>query len=343
MLSKKWSKMNFLTTRLSGGITSAPILAVIRPDGGFPDVKGGPAPIYDEMSAQPDTLARFAAAKVPEAPRGSILAGAGDSYAAALAGQYASDGTCLAVDPYALATNPKMAEGRDVFFISVSGKTSSNVRAAQEVRKLARHTTAVTAVPGSPLAELADGVVALPMKYAPKTPGILSFCLSLLAVMKITGQDCQGDFVESYNRAKGVTTVSFAKGVTYFLGNHLAFPVAIYAAAKTYEFLGSVAQGEQLEEFSHMQLFSMTRSDVVNAFSAFDPYAISKKLSAAVKDQRYVSNLIPDRGSTLAERLFYSVFVVQLSVLKEARLRGLSEPKFLTDKGRLAISDSMIY
>lgn len=289
------------------------------------------------------SLSKFAATSLPKAPEGSIFVGAGDSYAAALAGFFASDGRCLGMDPYALASNPNMASNRDIYFISASGRTSSNISAARKVKRYAARITSITAVRDSTLATLTDAKIVLPMNYAPKSPGMLSFCLSLLAVLKIVGQDSSGDFAASFRRAKRYSSFPFVNGVNYYLGNSLAYPVSIYAAAKTYEMLGLRAQGEQLEEFSHMQLFSITRSDVVNAFSAFDPSAASKRLTAALKRQRYTTNLIPDFGSTLAERLFYSVFVVQLSVTRESRLRGLSEPKFLADKGRLAISDSMIY
>src|SRR5712692_6512233 len=103
--------------------------------------------ISEEVERQPKALNRFARSKMPKAPEGSIFVGAGDSYAAALAGFYASKGGCMGLDPYTVATDPEITKGREVFFISVSGRTSSNLLAARRVRRLAKKTTALTAVP----------------------------------------------------------------------------------------------------------------------------------------------------------------------------------------------------
>lgn len=306
-------------------------------------MKGGLAWLDDEVAAQPNALKRFLNGSIRRAPYGSAFVGAGDSYAAALAAFFSSDGRCIALDPYALASNPRMADGRHIYFISVSGKTSSNLGAALKVRQRAKRTTAITAVADSPLARLTNSTIILPMEYEPRTPSMLSFCLALLAVLRIVGRDCAGDYHGSYNKAKREPSLSFGRGVTYFLGNSLAYPVALYAAAKTYELIGLRAQAEQLEEFSHMQLFSLTKSDTVNAFSAFDPSGIAPRLSQALQDRGYVSNKVENWGSSFTEKLFHSVFVVQLSVLKEARRRGFAEPRFLADKKRLHVSDSMIY
>ena len=112
--------------------------------------------LSDEVESQPQTLEKFARLELPKARRGSIFVGAGDSYAAAQAGCFASDCRCMALDPYVLASAPKIAEGREVFFVSVSGRTRSNVQAARKARPYAKRTTALTAVADSPLAGLAD-------------------------------------------------------------------------------------------------------------------------------------------------------------------------------------------
>lgn len=299
--------------------------------------------LEDEVGTEPDALRRFALARVPRAPRGSIFVGAGDSYAAALAGFYASGANCIAFDPYALASRPAVAKGRDVFFISVSGSTSANVKAAKEVKDIAHRTTAITAVPDSPLGTTAERTLVLPMTYVPRTPGMLSFCLSLLAVLMVVDLDCAGDFEACYSHAKRSHEVAFGSGVTYFLGNSFAHPVALYASAKTYEVAGSRAQAEQLEEFSHMQLFSLARPDVVNVFSCFDPAAMAGKLTKALRKSGYRARLVPSWGSTAVEQLFHAVFIVQHSVLREARASGLKEPRFLDAGRRLRVSDSMIY
>jgi fructoselysine-6-P-deglycase FrlB-like protein len=297
-----------------------------------------------EIAGQPEALREFARSRVPKASRGSIFVGAGDSYAAALAGFYASGGRCIALDPYTLASEPGIAKGLEVFFISASGKTSSNLTAARKVAGVARRTTAVTAKGRNSLAALVDRVVRIPMTYIPKTSGMLSFSLALAAVLRIARGETSCDFDRAMTAARTDSVdVSFGSGTTYFLGNSLAYPVALYAAAKSYEVLGTKAHAELLEEFSHMQLFSLAKEDAVNVFSCFDPLGLSERLRSALSGRGYDSHRIPERGPSSEERLFHAVFVAQLSVVTRAKIAGLSEPTFLSTGYRLGLSDSMIY
>jgi len=232
----------------------------------------------------------------------------------------------------------------DVFLISVSGRTVSNLAAARSVRRLARRTVAITADERSRLAGLVDQVVRLPMAYVPRTPGLLSYTLSLLAVLKIAGRRDRCDFEAAYRAAgKDEGRVSWGDGTTYFLGNALAYPAALYAAAKTYEFLGMKAHPELLEEFSHLELFSLTLADRLNIFCAFDPDGASGRLSRAIARGGYGVSVVPSGGRSEMERLFHAVFVAQRSVLRRAGELGLKRPGFLASRARLAASDSMIY
>ena len=290
------------------------------------------------------TLRSFSEKEMPLAPRGSIFVGAGDSYAAALAGFYASGGRCIALDPGTLAGAPEFAEGVEVFFISVSGRTASNIAAASRIAKFAKRTTTITTDPASPLAEITRRVVRLPMEYVPKTPGMLSFSLSLLAVMNLVGEAGRCDFQELFRDAlQDRGSISSGGGTTYFLGNGLAHAVALYAAAKDYEFLGSKAHAELIEEFSHLELFSLGRKDSVNIFSSFDPSEMAPRLARALKAAGYQARVVPSRGGTKIGQLFHDVFLVQLAVLGRASAAGLVEPRFLSSGERLRTSDSMIY
>jgi len=297
-----------------------------------------------EVESQPGVLLKFSNSSFPRARRGSIFVGAGDSYSAAMAGFYASNGSCIAIDPYHLASMPGIARGADVFLISVSGRTASNLAAARKVRTLAKRTIAVTSDEESKLAGMVDEVVRLPMRYLPRTPGLLSYSLSLLAVMSIAGSLGKCDFegaLRAAHRDEG--RIHWGEGTTYFLGNSLAYPVAMYAAAKTYEFLGAKAHPQLLEEFSHLELFSLGPSDVVDVFSAFDPLGSAGRLAKALARQGYESHVVPGRGGSETEQLFHAVFASQLSVLRRAGKLRLSKPNFLMAPGSLAVSDSMIY
>jgi len=297
-----------------------------------------------EVERQPSVLLRFSNSKFPIARRGSIFVGAGDSYSAAIAGSYASNGSCIAIDPYHLASAPEIARGVDVYLISVSGRTASNLAAAGKVRALARRAIAITSDEKSKLAALVDEVVRLPLSYLPRTPGLLSYSLSLLAVMCIAGRREKCNFEDTLRAArKDEENIHWGEGATYFLGNSLAYPVAMYAAAKSYEFFGARAHPQLLEEFSHLELFSLDRTDVVNVFSAFDPFGAASRLTKALARQGYESHTVPSHGDSEVEEVFHAVFASQLSVLRRAGELGLSKPNFLAAGRRLAVSDSMIY
>ena len=135
----------------------------------------------------------------------------------------------------------------------------------------------------------------------------------------------------------------FGRGTTYFLGNSAAHAVAVYSAAKVYEFLGTKSHAELLEEFGHMELFSLKKSDSVNILTFLDPSGVAARLNGALLAQGYASRLVSSRGSSLLERLFHSVFVAQLAVLREAQDRNLPAPMFTRKRKQLNISDSMIY
>lgn len=299
--------------------------------------------LREEVESQVAVLERFGRSEFQRAPKGSIFVGAGDSYAAALAGFYASGGRNIALDPYSLASAPGFAKGLDVYLISVSGRTSANLAAAKSVRGIARKVTAITADEGGRLSSLTDDTVKLPMGYVPKSPGLLSFSSSLLAVLGISKGIGVIDFQETYEAARNDRGLTLGKGTTYFLGNALAYPVALYAAAKTYEFLGQRAHAELLEEFSHLELFSLRGDDAVNIFSSFDPSGASAKLSGALSRCGYPVCVVPRRGSSDLQRLFHDAFVAQISALESAERAGLTRPRFLTAGKRLKTSDEMIY
>lgn len=66
-----------------------------------------------EVARQPSALREFSGSRIARAPKDSLFVGAGDSYAAALAAFYLSQGRCIALDPYALVASPGIAAGRE--------------------------------------------------------------------------------------------------------------------------------------------------------------------------------------------------------------------------------------
>jgi len=132
-----------------------------------------------ELDEEPSLLSRARRAGPEPLPRGAILVGAGDSYAAALCASYLSRLDSLVLDPYELIAAPELARSKTVAVISVSGRTKSNVAAARSVKGIARARVGVTSVEDSPLAKEVDQTILLPVEYRPRSPGMASFALSL--------------------------------------------------------------------------------------------------------------------------------------------------------------------
>lgn len=298
-----------------------------------------------ETSLQPKVLQEFLQEQLPPAPPGSIFVGAGDGYAASWIASCLSSRKHMAVDPYELAADPSPAKGRNVYFVSASGRTASNLAAAEAVKGLARRRIAVTANPLGGIVEATDLAVFIPYRSVPRIPGTLSFSLSLLALLKLVsgGVDC--DFPRVYSMAdRDAAALRFSeRGVTHFVGNGPAFPVGLYSALKVYEILGKRAECNMLEEFSHAPLFSLEKADAVNIFTAFDPLGIGQRLWSSLKSRGFRPSRIAPYGVNAQERVFYLVFMSQIGVLRRARSSGAVRPYFLRAREKLAVSDAMIY
>lgn len=300
--------------------------------------------IAREVEAQPRCLDGFMGRRMRRARPGSLFIGAGDSYACSLAVQYLSRGRSFALDPYVLLASPEFARGREVYFISVSGRTRSNIAAAKAVKGIALSTTAITSNPGSPLAKVTRESLEIPCSYVPRTPGTLSFTLSLLAAIRLVCGPFTCDFARLLSQAKASSKLAFSRtGTTYFLGNGPAHAIALYSALKAFEMFGARAGGELLEEFGHANLFSLRRNDTVNIFTTFDPAGIGRKLASALGTEGFSQNLLPTNGRNEFESVFHTVFLVQTGILKEARSRRVTAPYIVGSKNKLKLSDSMIY
>lgn len=300
--------------------------------------------IREEIERQPKELVKLLKEKGEPAKRGSIFVGAGDSYIVSLIAFYASNGRCLAMDPYSLYSSREFSKGRDVYFVSISGRTKSNIELARELSGIANSRIAITADENSPLANQVDLIIKLP--YSPKKlPGTLSFTLATLLTLKLVKANLLCDFDKAYKNAKSRhEEILFAdNGTTYFLGNSIFHTLSLYATAKIYEFFGAKSQVQMLEQFSHMDIFSLTEFDTINILSSFDPLGKSKRLHELLITNGYRSKIVVIEGSDLIEQLFYGIFLIQLNILRKAYLLNLIEPYFTVSGKKLEISNAMIY
>lgn len=303
------------------------------------------ASLEGELQAAPSLLSKTLRGKKDVLHRESILAGAGDSYAAALCSSYLFPKASTAADPYELVASPEVARSKTVVFLSVSGRTRSNIAAARRVDRIATETIAITADEKSPLAKIVDRTIPLPYDYRPRAPGIASFSLMLAASARLLSADLHVNFTRALLKGKRMSRkLGFAReGVTFFLGNRALYAISIYAAAKLYEVFGARATCQRLEEFSHLELFSLGRRDTVNIYEGFDPLSIGQALAKSLRQAGYDSRLASTVTSNDFERVFAAVFATQFAILRWAGGMRMTRPYLSDAQQKLGISDSMIY
>jgi glucosamine 6-phosphate synthetase-like amidotransferase/phosphosugar isomerase protein len=251
----------------------------------------------------------------------------------------------VVLDPYELFSAPEIAKGRTVYFISVSGKTLSNLAASEAVVRFADRRVAVTANPDSELARTTDSSILLPYHFVPRQPGLVSFSLSTVALVRLAIGRFKCDFQSATSAAKlSSSDIRFiAGGRNHFLGNGALYEVCRYAVLKSYELTGEDAQATMLEEFGHSTVFGLKKGDVVNIFEDFDPAGLGGKLRTLLEDRGFVTTTVRLRRAGIIHKVFSCIFAVQLATLRRGMSIGLVRPHFLSAREMLSVSDSLIY
>ncbi|HYB03110.1 MAG TPA: SIS domain-containing protein [Nitrososphaerales archaeon] len=276
-----------------------------------------------------------------------IFVGAGDSLACAQFIERLKNFAPRSMDPYELSQNPLFARDKIVFFISVSGRTRSNIEAARAVEGIAKETVAITANQDSQLAKTCSKTIQLKFRKLPGvTPGTNSFTSSLLACSRMFGSiHAQFDLVPRMARANHWAERHSENAETvHFLATGFLFPIAFYGAAKLPEFLGERAEYQLTEEFSHVNLFSMTKKDLAIILKyGSDP--VGAKLCEELNCQGFCAELLDlkEPGTDpLEAAVTYSIYF-QYFALNAALRKGLRGPAFLENSVLLEISNKMIY
>lgn len=293
-----------------------------------------------DIQLQSDFLKKFQKQKLlsESQQKSAIFTGSGDSLASAMLAESFSDFKVKYFDPLDLLKNKKIAKNADVYFVSISGKTVSNIKVAQVARK----SVAITSNPGSKLAKTCTNVIHLQSPNSDVfTAGSVSFldsaltCISLVKPIKIP------DPAKIYKQAlSDAKKFKFTKKI-FVLGNYLTYPLAMYCAAKFYEILGHDAYYERIEQFSHMELFSAKNGDTVIIFEEKNQHNTQlaknlKKVGINVIHPNYNSK------NKISSVLYYTFFS-QLLPLFEAKKRGQQDCHFVLAKKLRSVSDNMIY
>ena len=162
--------------------------------------------------------------------------------------------------PMTCITFPQIAKGRHVFFVSVSGNTTANIRAENAMNTRDVPITAITMDANSPLAKECNDVIEIDVPRSPVvTSGTLTFtastiiCLSLISA--ITNTALVPKLMKSVKEIIRCMMTSASQGrFMFILGNDLLYPCAIYGKLKINEIFGLPSIAYSLDEFFHASL-----------------------------------------------------------------------------------------
>jgi fructoselysine-6-P-deglycase FrlB-like protein len=293
-----------------------------------------------DIFSQPKFLNKFKTQKPlsSKIQKNTIFTGSGDSLISAMLAEVFSNYLVKSVDPLDLLKNKSVLKNKTVYFVSISGNTISNIKVA----KMTTKSTAITSQSKSKLANACTKSIILKFPNSNMfTAGSISFlesaltCISLVTRFYIS-KDSR-IFEKALIDAKKVT---LGKRI-FILGNMYTFPIAMYCAAKIYELLGYDAHFERIEQFTHMELFSIKKGDTVIIFEGKNSH--NKKL---VKNLKRIGLTIihPQiKSKNKISELLYYVYFSQLLSLFEAKKRRKKECHFILAKQLRSVSNDMIY
>jgi len=268
----------------------------------------------------------------------TIFCGTGDSLAAALLAESFSNYHTRAVDPLDLLKNPSIIKNKDAYIISISGNTSSNVKAA----KLFKNATAITSHHTSKLVKVCPKKILLDYPSSGVfTSGSIGFIASALTCISLVSKFRVSGVIELFKKALLESKkIKLGKNI-FILGNLQTFPIAMYGAAKFYEVLGSNVHYSRIEQFSHMELFSAKRGDTVIIFE--EKNAHNTKMTKNLK--KFGLNVFQPKSGTknkISQVIFFT-FISQLTPLFYAKKNRQKECYFVTAKKLRNVSSNMIY
>ena len=267
----------------------------------------------------------------------AIFSGSGDSLASVMLAESFSGGMVKVMDPLDLYKNKQLVKSKHVYFVSISGNTITNIKVA----KIAKRTTAITSKAKSKLAKASDKTILLTApNNAVFTAGSISFLESALTCISLVKKITIPKDSKLFSKAKtDAKKVKVSKRI-FVLGNLFTFPLAMYCAAKFYEILGYDAHYSRIEQFSHMELFSVQKGDTVIIFEEKNSH--NKQLGRNLK-KIGINVIHPKVPSEKMSQMIYCTFFSQLLALFEAKKKRKKDCHFVTAKKIRNVSNQMIY
>jgi len=257
----------------------------------------------------------------------------------------------LCLTPHDIITFPQIAKGRHVFFVSVSGNTTANIRAANAMNTRDVPITAITMDANSLLAKECNDVIEIDVPRSPVvTSGTLTFTASTIICLSLISAITNTAFIPKlYEKCKRnyqiYDDISFTGQVHVILGNDLLYPCAIYGKLKINEIFGFPSIAYSLDEFFHAPLFGTRVKDNI--------LVLEKNEIRQKRKENTVSELLSKVGlknvslscgsRSILETIFTSIFLQQIIFVNQAKKMGITECSFLKNKRYLSISSKLIY
>ena len=268
----------------------------------------------------------------------AVFCGTGDSFVSAQLAEVFSGFRARACDPLDLLKNKRLAKDKDLYMISISGNTVSNIKLAKAVK----NTVAVTAYKQSRLVNACKKLILLQYPNSGiLTAGSISFLASALTCISLVSKIKIRNISKLYKKADTQSRKIRLRGKVFLLGNMHTFPIAMFGAAKIYEAVGLDAHYERIEQFSHMDLFSAKKGDTVIIFEGKNKY--NSKLASNLK--KYGLNIVQLQPNTknIQETVLFFIFVSEFIALYHAKKKNQKDCFFVTAKKLREASSSMIY
>jgi glutamine---fructose-6-phosphate transaminase (isomerizing) len=273
-----------------------------------------------------------------------IYVGSGDSYVAGLIVEYLTSHKCRCYSPSDLF-NSKFIEDKTYCFISVTGKTKSNIEVAQRATQAGVKTVAVTSNENSKLAQICNEMV--PVKITRmQTPnaGFGTFVANVLTCLQIAGLSVPLKFDIWYKNGielsqKILYSRTTPEDTAFILGNNTLYPLALYASLQMAEFFGTTAIVHKLEEFCHSPIFGLKKTHNVWILGQKEEQ-ISEKIAKLEGRQISYFELY---NQDIVSQIFESIFFVQNLILLMAKKHGYTELRYVMMKDVLNVSSDIIY
>lgn len=264
----------------------------------------------------------------------SIATGAGDSYAAALFTQFASNGNVVAVDPVHILNAPP-AWARDVLGFSVKGRTVYVAKAMEALKARGARAVAFTAAPDSPIGSLGDEVVELVYPGGEYPVGVGNYLAEIAAAWAYLGNEAPGNLPDPPNISLGGAKEVIAVGEGYGYVN------AVFLCLKLYEAACMRCRYYEAEQFLHAPIYSVSKDAVLVIFE--HPGGVrARDVADVARSAGLRHHLVEAVGDGLSTT-YAGTLAAAKAVAAVAGAMGFKEPCFTTRERLREASTPSIY